>query len=114
MARIKWSDEETIVTLDFYHSHYPSMPVYTSREIQELRDTMRRIRQKLGQNIEGEDRSLYSVHMKLKNFDYCNPNHKGEGLKNASKRDIRLFKEFEDDRNKLSQRAEEIKDWADN
>ena len=113
MAKLKWSEEETIVTLDFYHSHYPSIPGHESQEMEELSDTLRKIRQKLGQNIKEEGRSVHSVYMKLMNFLHCDPNYKGEGLSKVTKLDKRIFKEFENDKIKLSQIAKTIKGLAE-
>ena len=91
MRNPKWSREEIILTLNFYHLHYPTIPDKSSTEIEKLSNTLRKLQTKVGDNINEKYRNLNGVYMKLMNFHHFNPNHSGEGLRGGSKLDEEIF-----------------------
>jgi len=93
----KWSRDEIILTLNFYHQKYPVIPEKSSTEIENLGNTLRKLQIKLGDNINEKYRNPNGVYMKLMNFHHFNPNHPGEGLSGGSKLDEEIFLEFKDD-----------------
>ena len=97
MRNPKWSREEIILTLNFYHLHYPTIPDKSSTEIENLSNTLRKLQTKVGDNINEKYRNPNGVYMKLMNFHHCNPNHSGEGLRGGSKLDEEIFLEFQND-----------------
>lgn len=97
MSNPKWSRDEIILTLNFYHQKYPVIPEKSSTEIEDLSDTLRKLQIKLGDNINEKYRNPNAVYMKLMNFHHFNPNHPGEGLSRGSKLDEEIFLEFKDD-----------------
>jgi 5-methylcytosine-specific restriction enzyme A len=101
MRNPKWSRDEIILTLDFYHTHYPKIPDKTSLEIEKLSKSLRKLQIKLGGEINEQYRNKNGVSMKLMNFHHINPDHAGEGLAGGSKLDEKIFLEFKDDVSKL-------------
>ena len=108
MRNPKWSRDEIILTLDFYHTHFPKIPEKTSREIEALSQSLRKLRLKLGGDLNNKYRNINGVHMKLMNFHHFNSNHPGKGLKGGSKLDDQIFREFERDVPKLRKISEKI------
>ena len=107
-SRIKWSREETILTLDFYYSHFPEVPPVTSPELEKLRQSLHKVWLKLNPDSSEQRRSIDSVHMKLGNFHSLNPNYLGKGLKKHSKLDEKVFQEFHGDIPKLREVSQKI------
>lgn len=97
----KWSRDEIILTLNFYHLKYPEIPEKSSSDIEDLSNTLRKLQIKLGDNINEKYRNPNGVYMKLMNFHHFNPNHPGEGLSGGSKLDQEIFVEFKDDQKNL-------------
>ena len=97
MRNPKWSRDEIILTLNFYHQKYPVIPEKSSTDIENLSNTLRKLQIKLGDNINEKYRNPNGVYMKLMNFHHFNPNHPGEGLSGGSKLDEEIFLEFKDD-----------------
>ena len=101
MKNPKWTREEIILTLAFYHKHYPSIPEKNSSEIMELSSLLRQLSDNQNKTINKNYRNGNGVYMKLMNFHHLNPNHFGKGLHAASKLDAEIFKEFENKLEKL-------------
>ena len=108
MKNAKWTRDEIIIALDFYHKNYPSIPDGSSDKIQELSNTIRKLQIILDGDINQTFRNTNGVYMKLMNFHHLNPNHFGKGLHVASKLDAEIFKEFENKLEKLKKISEEI------
>ena len=108
MKNPKWTREEIILTLAFYHKHYPSIPEKNSTEIMELSSLLRQLNDNQNKTINKNYRNENGVYMKLMNFHHLNPNHFGKGLHAASKLDAEIFKEFENKLEKLKKLSEEI------
>ena len=82
--------------------------------MRELSDVIKKIQPKLQKRASDTFRSAGSVHLKIMNFHKFNPaEHPRKGMKNASKLDERIYREFENDRNKLSQIATAIKSFVE-
>jgi 5-methylcytosine-specific restriction enzyme A len=90
----KWSSDEIILTLNFYHRNYPTIPEKSSTEIEDLSNTLRKLQIKLGDNINETYRNPNGVYMKMMNFHHFNPNYPGDGLSGGSKLDEEIFREF--------------------
>ena len=101
MKNPKWNREEIILTLRFYHKYYPSIPEKKSEEIKELSKLLRKLSDSNNKSINATYRNENGVYMKLMNFHHLNPNHFGKGLQAASKLDAEIFREFENDTEKL-------------
>ncbi len=97
MRNPKWSRDEVILALDFYHRFYPKIPSKTSQEIKELSESLRKLRLKLDGNLSETYRNVNGVYMKLMNFHPFNLEYSGASLKNTSKLDGEIFSEFEND-----------------
>ena len=108
--RLDWTRDEIIVALDAYHRYYPpTIPSADSEEMRKLSDIITKLHQKSQGNTSNTRRSANSVHLKIMNFHTFNPSYTGKGLPNGSKRDRRIYREFENDRDKLSETAKAIK-----
>jgi 5-methylcytosine-specific restriction protein A len=110
MRNPKWSKDEVILALDFYHAHFPKIPLKDSDEIKELSETLRRIQIKLGNVINVKYRNVDGVYLKLMNFHHLNPNYSGTGMKGVSKMDTEVFWEYESNKNKLNRVASKIRE----
>ena len=110
MRNPKWTRDEILLTLDFYHSHYPKIPEKNSQEISDLSKTLRKTQEKLDNDIDEKYRNINGVYMKLMNFHHLNPNHSGEGLKSVSELDREIFQDFENDKESLSKISGTIKE----
>ena len=97
MKNPKWSRDEIILTLNFYHRNYPTIPNRLSTEIKDLSNTLRKLQIKLGDNINETYRNPNGVYMKMMNFHHFNPNYPGDGLSGGSKLDEEIFREFQSD-----------------
>ena len=110
MRNPKWTRDEILLTLDFYHSHYPKIPEKNSQEISNLSKTLRKTQEKLDNDIDEKYRNINGVYMKLMNFHHLNPNHSGEGLKSVSELDREIYRDFENDKESLSKISGTIKE----
>ncbi len=110
MKNPKWTRDELILTLDFYHRHYPKIPEKTSDDVIELSNVLGELKHKLG--LEGTElfRNPNGVYMKMMNFHHFNPEHSAKGLKGGSKLDKEIWDEFYDNRLILSQISDSIHD----
>lgn len=108
----KWTRDEIIVTLDFYFSHYPRIPGKESQEILDLSRVLRGLTSRLGKQFSETYRNPNGVYMKLMNFQHFNRSHDGEGLKGGSQLDEEVFREFENDLEKLKNLSNTIKSWV--
>ena len=108
MKNSRWSRDEIILTLDFYHQNYPSIPEQNSQEIIDLSSKLRKLQIRLGENINEMYRNPNGVYMKLMNFHHLNPNHSGKGLSGASKLDEIIFDEFQNNIGKLNKISNSI------
>lgn len=93
----RWTRDELILTLNFYHEFYPSIPDKKSKDLKDLSDKLRSLRLKPNEQFDDNFRNTNSVYMKLMNFHSINPNHQGKGLPGHSKLDEEVFYEFQDD-----------------
>ena len=111
MKNPKWTRDELILTLDFYHRHYPQIPEKNSKEIYELSETLRKTQNILGNEINSKYRNANGVHMKLMNFHHINPSYLGKGLGSVSQLDREIFEYYEGTKDSLfltSSRLKEI------
>ena len=108
----KWSRDEIILTLNFYFSHYPRIPDVQSKEIERLSELLRSLTDRLGNQLSETYRNSNGVNMKLMNFHHFNKQHPSQGLKNGSKLDEKVFREFEYDQDHLSQISSTIISWV--
>lgn len=108
MKNSRWSRDEIILTLDFYHQNYPSIPEQNSQEIIDLSSKLRKLQIRLGEDINEMYRNPNGVYMKLMNFHHLNPNHSGKGLSGASKLDEIIFDEFQNNIGKLNKISNSI------
>ncbi len=102
MKNKKWIRDELLLTLAFYHEHFPRIPDTHSKEIRSLSETLRKIQVLLQNNIDAKTRNPNGVYMKLMNFNHINPQHHGKGLESVSKLDQEIFNEFIGKENQLS------------
>lgn len=108
MKNSRWSRDEIILTLDFYHQNYPSIPEQNSQEIIDLSSKLRKLQIRLGEDINEMYRNPNGVYMKLMNFHHLNPNHSGKGLSGASRLDEIIFDEFQNNIGKLNKISNSI------
>jgi 5-methylcytosine-specific restriction enzyme A len=110
MKNPKWTRDELIVTLDFYHRHYPKIPEKTSDDVIELSNALAGLKHKLG--LEGTEsfRNPNGVYMKMMNFHHFNPEYSGKGLESGSRLDKEVWDEFYDNRLILSKISDSIYD----
>ena len=108
MKNSRWARDEIILTLDFYHQNYPSIPEQNSQEIIDLSSKLRKLQIRLGEDINEMYRNPNGVYMKLMNFHHLNPNHSGKGLSGASKLDEIIFDEFQNNIGKLNKISNSI------
>ena len=73
MKNPKWTREEIILTLAFYHKHYPSIPEKNSEEIKYLSMLLRKLIKSQNISINRKYRNENGVYMKLMNFHHLNP-----------------------------------------
>ena len=90
----KWSSDEIIITLNFYHKNYPKIPEKSSIEIKELSEFLGKLNVKLGVTGNENLRNPNGVYMKLMNFHHFNTEHEGDGLKGGSKLDEKIWNEY--------------------
>ena len=90
----KWSSDEIIITLNFYHKNYPKIPEKSSIEIKELSEFLGKLNVKLGVTGNENLRNPNGVYMKLMNFHHFNTEHQGDGLKGGSKLDEKIWNEY--------------------
>ena len=105
----KWTRNEIIITLDLYFKNRHNLPKINSSEIKKTSDLLRNLKLKKVKNINSNYRNMASVYMKLKNFQYLDPNHTFEGLSRGSILDQEVFKEFQHNQRDLSFQANKIK-----
>ena len=110
MRNPKWTSDELILTLDFYHQHFPQIPEQNSKEISELSDTLRKTQIILNKDINPKYRNINGVYMKLMNFHHINPNYSGKGLESVSQLDREIFENYEGSKDKLSLTSNRIKE----
>ena len=113
MRNPKWTRDELILTLDFYHKNFPQIPEKYSKEIVELSETLRKIQSVLDNNIDSKYRNTNGVYMKLMNFHHINPNYSGKGLESVSQLDREIFKDYENKIEELSIISKKIKEFID-
>ena len=113
MKNPKWTREEIVITLSFYHKFYPSIPEKNSDEIKLISDLLRKLKDKSGVGADKTYRNHNGVYMKLMNFHHINPNHFGKGLHAASILDKEVFLEFLYDHKALDAQANKILDKLD-
>lgn len=94
MRNKKWSRDEIIILLNFYHEHYPHIPAKTSPKVKEMSDLIRNMKLKLDGELNEEYRNPNGVYMKMMNFHHFNPDYEGDGLKGGSILDRELVNKF--------------------
>ena len=110
MKNPKWTRDEIILTLAFYHKYYPFIPEKSSNEIRDLSRLLRKLSETKNDSINPKYRNENGVYMKLMNFHHLNPNHFGKGLHAASKLDSEIFMEFENKLENLNYLSEKLKE----
>ena len=116
MRNPKWTRDELLLTLDFYHNNFPKIPEKNSAPISSLSKTLRNIQKTLNKNIDSTYRNENSVYMKLMNFHHINPEFTGKGLQSVSKLDRDIFEEFinkKDELLEISRKIQEIVNSSD-
>ncbi|AXK48571.1 putative membrane protein [Aliarcobacter trophiarum LMG 25534] len=103
-----WNIFELILVLDFYHNNYPNIPSKNSYEIKELSSKLRKYNELIGIKITTSLRNENSVIMKLENFRALDSREEGEGLRNISNLDKKVWNEFFGNIDKLKIMAEFI------
>jgi len=92
-----WTRDELILALDFYLQHRPQPPGKTSKEIQELSETLNKLAVSLGMSTGGTFRNTNGVYMKLMNFRRFDEKFTSEGkvgLTRGGKDEEVVWKEF--------------------
>jgi 5-methylcytosine-specific restriction protein A len=110
MRNPKWTRDELLLTLDFYHKNFPKIPEKNSDIISSLSKTLRNIQKTLDNNIDSKYRNENGVYMKLMNFHHINPEYSGKGLESVSQLDREIFEEFINKKDELSEISEKIKE----
>tara|TARA_B110000008_G_C16859914_1_gene520271 strand:- start:25 stop:753 length:729 start_codon:yes stop_codon:yes gene_type:complete len=110
MRNPKWTRDELILTLSFYHQYFPQIPEKNSKEISELSDTLRKIQIILENDINSNYRNTNGVYMKLMNFHHLNPEYPGKGLESVSQLDREIFQYYEERKDKLFLTSKTIKE----
>lgn len=105
----KWSRDELIVALDFYHQHSPSIPDKKSEEIRELSEFLNSLQTKLGRDTGDKFRNPNGVYMKLMNFRRFDPACESAGLQRGGKDEEVVWDLFSNNRRELSNVAASIK-----
>ncbi len=106
-----WTKDETLLALNFYFKHRPNFPSLNSTAFKELSEYLRKIQMEIVGNKDTSTlRNVNGMKMKMGNFLHLDkeyPNKKG--LTGASKLDQKLFKEFFDNQDELSEIVKQIK-----
>ena len=110
MRNPKWTRDELLLTLDFYHKNFPRIPEKNSDSILALSKTLRKIQTILIKNIDSKYRNVNGVHMKLMNFHHINPEYSGKGLYSVSQLDRKIFEEFINKKEELSKISEKLQE----
>jgi 5-methylcytosine-specific restriction enzyme A len=106
----KWHRDELILALDLY---FRVNPVHTSEkhpEIEALSKLLNSLPIHKQAEKQGDFRNPNGVYMKLCNFLRFDPNYHGKGLQAGAKLEEEIWKEFADDRPKLHQVAQAIRE----
>ena len=103
-----WSQDELIVTLDFYLRHSPAIPSKSSSEIAELSRFLNDLRASHGADIPEKFRNHNGVYMKLMNFRRLDPQYLGKGLERGGYADEVVWRMYADDREALRKAAAAI------
>lgn len=109
MRNPDWIRDEVILALDVYRRH-PRLLGKDSPEIRELSKTLRRLRARLGDDMNDTLRNPAGVEMKMRKFHSFNPDFDGVGLGNASKLDAEVFRTFWAEPSRLKTLAQIIRD----
>lgn len=101
-----WTRDELIVTLHFYLTHAPYIPIKNSEDVFELSDFLNRLQPKLGGDRPDKFRNRNAVYMKLMNFRRFDPEYEGTGLQRGNKDEREVW-------NLYSSRREELRRVSD-
>ena len=108
----RWTRDETIIALQFYFDHAPSIPPKNSHQIYELSQLLNNLQTKLGGAIPEKFRNRNGVYMKLMNFCHLDPTHKGKGLDHGNKLDLEVWDIYSDNREELQRVSDAIKSFV--
>lgn len=106
--RDKWCYEELVLALDLYLHHGNPGKGPSLQDIQELSGFL----SQMPVHPEGYARTPGAVRRKLGNFARFDPDA-GKGLTNVSRKDETVWREFEDDRDRLRREARRIRSAAE-
>jgi len=106
----KWNRDELILVLDLYLKNYPKIPDKKSEIVLSLSDLLNNLELKLSGTTGSTFRNANGVYMKMMNFHAINPAHEGKGLKAGAKLDRVIWDEFSDDKDRLFQIADAIRE----
>ena len=112
MRNPSWSQDELILTLDFYLRHAPRIPSKTSKEILNLSELLNRLRKRLGVKGNEKFRNVNGVYMKLMNLRRLDPNHAGVGLERGGKEEEVISKRYSSHPEELRTAADTIRSFA--
>lgn len=109
MRNPPWQRDELILALDLYLKYRPSLPDDNSPEILELSQLLNKLRLHTSSYGDERYRNPNGVSMKLRNLSRFDPENPGMGLKNGSKNEETIWREFYNNPEKCHQEAEAIR-----
>ena len=106
----KWTKDETILCLNFYFQHKPSIPNEQSEHFKNLHEKIHRLN--AINNVSGnlKFRNKNGIYMKLMNLMHLDPDTK-TGLPRNSKVDHEVWNKYSDEPTKLKFVADKIEDY---
>ncbi|MEI9912269.1 MAG: HNH endonuclease [Bacteroidota bacterium] len=113
MRNPKWHRDEIILALDLYFSSDRGSIDDKNKKIIQLSKVLNELPIFPDKPDKERFRNANGVTLKLSNFLAFDPTYKGKGMSGGSKLDEEVFKEFEDQKDKLHAIANEIKKIAE-
>lgn len=104
-----WTSDELILALDLYFKVDPARISHNHPRIVELSEWLNALPIHNRQASDANFRNPASVHMKLRNFLSLDRQYPEKGLAAVSKRDVEVWNEFSDDRERLEKVAAAIR-----
>ena len=84
MALPRWTADEWIIALDFYHRYRDKVPSKTSREIKKLSTALRRVRKEIAKKISKEEQKKFrnpdGVYMQVMTLAGLDPDYLRKGM----------------------------------
>ena len=104
-----WTKDELILALDLYFEHHPSHISQSHAKVIELSELLHKLPTHANRPNVGRFRNPNGVYMKLCNSLRFDPSYTGTGLTRGGKLEEQIWKEFANDRQRLTQVANAIK-----